>query len=49
MLSHPGHKAPTPGEPILRWNTRTHSIAGIEAELARIWASVSLETTGAAA
>jgi glucose-6-phosphate dehydrogenase assembly protein OpcA len=35
-----------PGEAVLRWNTRTHSIAGIEAELARIWSSVSLETTG---
>jgi glucose-6-phosphate dehydrogenase assembly protein OpcA len=31
-----------PGQPVLRWNTRTHSIAGIEAELARIWSSVSL-------
>ena len=46
MLSHAGHQAPTPGEPILRWNTRTHSIAGIEAELARIWSSVSLDTAG---
>ncbi|HEX8025040.1 MAG TPA: glucose-6-phosphate dehydrogenase assembly protein OpcA [Candidatus Limnocylindrales bacterium] len=35
-----------PGQPILRWNSRTHSIAGIEAELARIWSSVSFETTG---
>jgi len=35
-----------PGQPVLRWNSRTHSIAGIEAELARIWSSVSLETTG---
>jgi glucose-6-phosphate dehydrogenase assembly protein OpcA len=34
------------GQPILRWNTRTHSIAGIEAELARIWSSVSLTTPG---
>ena len=46
MLHQSSHKAPTPGEPILRWNTRTHSIAGIEAELARIWATVSLEMTG---
>jgi glucose-6-phosphate dehydrogenase assembly protein OpcA len=37
---------PKPGEPVLRWNTRTHSIAGIEAELARIWSSVSFETAG---
>jgi len=46
MLGHPSHKTPAPGQPILRWNTRTHSIAGIEAELARIWSSVSLETEG---
>jgi len=32
------------GRPVLRWNSRTHSIAGIEAELARIWSSVSLTT-----
>jgi len=35
-----------PGEPVLRWNTRAHSIAAIESELARIWSSVSLETPG---
>jgi glucose-6-phosphate dehydrogenase assembly protein OpcA len=31
-----------PGRPVLRWSSRTDSIPGIEAELARIWASVSL-------
>jgi glucose-6-phosphate dehydrogenase assembly protein OpcA len=47
MLDHPGHQpAAVPGQPVLRWNTRTHSIAGIESELARIWSSVSLETAG---
>ena len=35
-----------PGQPVLRWNTWTHTIAGIEAELARIWSSVSLTTPG---
>jgi glucose-6-phosphate dehydrogenase assembly protein OpcA len=37
---------PKVGEPVLRWSSRTHTIAGIEAELARIWASTSLTTTG---
>jgi glucose-6-phosphate dehydrogenase assembly protein OpcA len=36
--------APVPGKPFLRWSSRTHSIAGVEAELARIWASISLTT-----
>ena len=36
--------APVPGRPFLRWSSRTHSIAGVEAELARIWASISLTT-----
>lgn len=35
-----------PGQPVLRWNTRAHSVAGVEAELARIWSSVSLTTPG---
>ena len=35
-----------PGQPVLRWSARIHSIAAIEAELARIWASVSLTTNG---
>jgi glucose-6-phosphate dehydrogenase assembly protein OpcA len=39
-----GSPASTPGQPVLRWSSRTHSIAGIEAELGRIWASVSLTT-----
>jgi glucose-6-phosphate dehydrogenase assembly protein OpcA len=39
--------APIPGVtplglPILRWSSRTHSIDGVEAELARIWSSTSL-------
>jgi glucose-6-phosphate dehydrogenase assembly protein OpcA len=38
---------PAIGEPVLRWSSRTHSIAGIEAELARIWSSAPLTTTGA--
>lgn len=38
---------PVIGEPVLRWSSRTHSIAGIEAELARIWASTPLTTAGA--
>lgn len=33
-------------EPALRWSSRTHTIAGIEAELARIWAAAPLTTTG---
>jgi len=35
------------GQPVLRWSSRTDSLAGIEAELARIWSSTSLTTTGA--
>jgi glucose-6-phosphate dehydrogenase assembly protein OpcA len=38
---------PTPGRPFLRWASRTHSIVGVEAELARIWSSISLTTTSA--
>jgi glucose-6-phosphate dehydrogenase assembly protein OpcA len=30
------------GEPVLRWSARAHSIAEIESELARIWASQDL-------
>ncbi|MFL5681461.1 MAG: glucose-6-phosphate dehydrogenase assembly protein OpcA [Chloroflexota bacterium] len=36
--------APKPGEPILRWRSRAHSIAEIEQELTRIWAEPNLET-----
>ena len=32
------------GEPVLRWSARAHSIAEIETELARIWASQDLTT-----
>lgn len=46
--SGPGlREVPKIGQPILRWSSRTHSIAGIEAELARIWASAPLTTPGA--
>ena len=38
---------PAVGRPILRWSSRTHSLAGIEAELARIWAETPLTTPGA--
>lgn len=37
--------APKPGEPTLRWASRSRTIAGIEAELARIWAGPDLTTT----
>jgi len=40
-------EAPKIGEPVLRWSSRTRTIAGIEAELARIWASTTLTTPGA--
>jgi glucose-6-phosphate dehydrogenase assembly protein OpcA len=39
-------EAPAVGQPVLRWSSRTNTIDGIEAELARIWASTSLTTTG---
>jgi glucose-6-phosphate dehydrogenase assembly protein OpcA len=35
---------PIVGKPFLRWQSRTHSISGVEAELARIWSSISLTT-----
>ncbi|HEX9550378.1 MAG TPA: glucose-6-phosphate dehydrogenase assembly protein OpcA, partial [Candidatus Limnocylindrales bacterium] len=34
------------GQPILRWSSKTRSIDGIEAELARIWAGAPLATEG---
>lgn len=34
------------GQPVLRWSSRTHTIEGIEAELARIWAQAPLTTAG---
>ncbi|HEX5589607.1 MAG TPA: glucose-6-phosphate dehydrogenase assembly protein OpcA, partial [Candidatus Limnocylindrales bacterium] len=40
------HEPPTVGEPVLRWSSRTRTIAGIEAELARIWAQAPLTTPG---
>jgi hypothetical protein len=44
-----GGPATTPaavGQPILRWSSRTSTIDGIEAELARIWAQAPLTTEG---
>ncbi|TAJ99690.1 MAG: hypothetical protein EPO36_11585 [Chloroflexota bacterium] len=43
-----GALATTPmvGQPILRWSSRTSTIDGIEAELARIWAQAPLTTEG---
>ena len=35
---------PTIGKPALRWSSRARSIAGIEAELGKIWGSISLTT-----
>ena len=40
--------SPEVGRSVLRASARTHSLAGIEAELARIWASTELTTPGAA-
>ena len=38
-------RRPAIGEPVLRWSARAHSIAEIESELARIWASQDLTAT----
>jgi len=40
-------RSPAIGQPVLRWSSRTTTIAGIEGELARIWASTTLTTAGA--
>jgi hypothetical protein len=32
-----------PGEPVLRWRSRAHSIEEVEGELARIWAETNIE------
>lgn len=37
-------EAAKPGEPILRWRSRAHSIEEIEQELTRIWAEPDLQT-----
>lgn len=37
---------PKPGEPILRWQSRAHSIEDIEKELSRIWAQPNLMLDG---
>ena len=34
------------GQPVLRWSSRTNSLAGIEAELAKVWSSTPLTTAG---
>jgi glucose-6-phosphate dehydrogenase-like protein OpcA len=34
---------PRPGEPVLRWRSRAHSIEEVEAELARIWAQTNFQ------
>lgn len=36
-----------PGQPVLRWSSRARSVDGVAAELARIWASISLTAPGA--
>src|SRR3990172_5133807 len=38
---------PVVGQTILRWSSRTHTLAGIEAELARIWSEAPLTAQGA--
>ncbi len=35
-----------PGEPMLRWSSRTRSIAGVAAELGKIWSSIQLTAPG---
>ena len=39
-------EAPPVGQSVLRWSSRTNSLAGIEAELAKVWSSTSLTTSG---
>ena len=34
---------PRPGEPVLRWRSRAHSIEEVEGELARIWAQTNFQ------
>lgn len=36
-----------PGQPVLRWASRARSIDAVEAELAKIWSTISLVTPGA--
>src|SRR5512141_1958457 len=35
-----------PGQPMLRWSSRAHSIGAVQDELARIWSSISLAMPG---
>lgn len=35
-----------PGQPMLRWSSRAHSIEDVQAELGRIWSSISLAMPG---
>ena len=49
MLRVDGPLAPapgTPGQPVLRWNSRARSIDAIAAELGKIWGSISLTAPG---
>ena len=49
MLRVDGPLAPapgTPGQPVLRWQSRARSIDAIALELARIWGSISLTAPG---
>jgi glucose-6-phosphate dehydrogenase assembly protein OpcA len=49
MLRVDGPIAPapgTPGQPVLRWHSRVHSIDEVSAELAKIWSSISLTSPG---
>ncbi len=47
LMDAPALNAPgIVGQPALRWSSRTDSLAGIEAELARIWRSAPLTTEG---
>ena len=41
-------EAPRPetGQPVLRWSSRSHTVEGVEMELARIWSSISKTTMG---
>ena len=39
-------RSPEVGQPVLRASARTHSLAGVEAELAKIWAATTLTTPG---
>jgi glucose-6-phosphate dehydrogenase assembly protein OpcA len=49
MLRVDGPIAPapgTPGQPVLRWHSRVHSIDEVSVELSRIWSTISLTAPG---